>query len=361
MVSMVSLDSGYAVMKGVQWDGEELRNINFQAIAERCQEKHYKEIKHGLKVNGQYYALQESGRLIDSTKIIEPDKKVFHGSEGQHAQKCWALECLKIENGHHPRLITALPYSDSKDEQLIESIKSNKVFEWENKNGEKRKVSFEEVVVYPQGVGALRLFQAVTGIEPKKVSLIDIGSITLDIVSLRRFRNEPHSYNVGASGSVREGAGGYSLFSDLNRRMKDVSGLTEITESYHDISDRVETKDFNITAPGGVIKNVESLYDDSRKEFTLNTLVKSKKIVGNEWENTDAFILTGGIASCLDIGQWECKGRTYITDNWANSLGQLHANLNEEHQKKLKEKLVALANIKFLNANGDLEEVKILK
>jgi len=354
---VVSMDSGHSVMKGATWDGGNLVRSSFQAIAEPVQEQQAMEVDYAIQVDGVWYAMQESGRLIDSSKEIQLAHSSFHGSTGQTAQMCWFFEKNNIF-GKQLYLIISVPYSDSKDKLLIEKLKSRRVFEWTSQNGESRNVEFEEVIIYPQGVGALRFFQAYTGLGPKKVSMIDIGSITLDIVSLRKFNTDaPYKYNVGASGSIREGAAGKSLMDDSLSRIRDINGLTNVTESYHDISDRMQYKEYKITSPGGVVRDVEGVINQSRKEFTLNSVKRCKGIINHDWENTDAFILSGGISLVLDLAQWECRGRTYLTSPWANTLGQLYQNLDDGDQEQLKIELKKIEKVKFLDVDGNVTEI----
>ena len=364
-VKVVSFDSGHSMFKGAMWDGNEVYRYSFQAIAEKCVSlEQAKELKHKIKVGNQWWGVQESGRLIDAGRTIEPETKIFHGKEKQIVQMCWALEQLKAFNldSPIPLVIVSLPYKDARDKDLVDLIISQKQLEWsvldENGNEIKRKQNIAKKGIYAQGNGALRLFQFFTNINPKRATMIDIGSITLDVVSVRRFKsNDSFEYNNGASGSVRENTGGYYLLNKLwAPKIRQTAGLTQFRESYFDLSDRIEDGDFSVTIAHGEKKDLRPSYNESRNQFTRDIQKQSKFIVKNEWDYSDVFILSGGISKALDFTVWDCKGRTYLTDEWANCLGQLMAFLSDEEREKVMKQIKDLVTIKFLTESGEIQE-----
>ena len=351
---IVSIDSGHAAMKAVKWDGKTLVREQFQAIAEPVPEATARRVRGAIKVKNQWYAMEKYGRLVDSAKELNLNHKSFHASTSQLVQYCYAYEKLGID-GPIDLLVVTLPYDQALDDELRTRVKDMLLeVHWETLGGKQGTAKAPEIVIFPQSVGAMCMYRAITGNDDPKISMIDFGSVTLDVVSLRKFvTDSEYEYNVGASGSKRENASGMRMMTSWGSSIRDIDGLTQVTESYYDLSDRALSKNFMITAPGGLKKDLEPSYNKTRKEFTLESMNECKEIVGKDWENTDSFILTGGIVECLDLSFWECKGRTYLTSQWANTLGQLLEHCEGKNRDNLLKIIKEEETIYFLNYEGE--------
>ncbi len=321
MSRIVSVDSGSSYLK-ITTDNN-LLSIPTNVIP--AQETTVVTYDDEIIINDKKYYVGDTAILATKTFIENPAVEAgFHGSDKQYIQMCYSFQQIGIM-GEYDLLVVSLPYSDCRDETLKNKLKARNKFIWKSciKGEWKEKfASFKEVKIYPQGIGALRLYTHNLTQKPKSVCLIDIGSCTSDIITVQLDRRtNDYTYNAHASKSLREISVG-DFIKRWSREIKQAPGMKDRKFSYFELTDMIKYNDFEINLLSQPKFNSKPLFEDAKKWFTQEIYKYAKETLGDLWDGIDQVILTSGGAYLIDENTWECAGRTIKLDEWSNVKGQ---------------------------------------
>jgi hypothetical protein len=278
-------------------------------------------IQERICVAGKWYVAGKRAEQQKSSYQVEPEiSGNFHGSEKQMIQWIYAFEKEKLE-GKHEVLITSLPYETFSDENIVNLIKNRKIFQWKNSQGTQKEITFDKVIVVPQGVGALALYQnEYDGKKmPRLLTLIDIGSCTTDIVSVV-WDDEDQTYIYKEKDCISILEISTSVFI---RRIRDKINLKRalpVDFGYHEIARAIQNNEF-ILQIGSSEVDFHDIYISQTKLLTSELGNKLSEILADSWRASNEVVLTGGGASF--ILPWECEKRTKRLDLFSNVRGQL--------------------------------------
>lgn len=344
MSRIVSVDSGSSFLKIIV--GNHIEQVpTFVVPASSTSVVSYDD---EIIVDDKRYYVGETAKNATNKMIEDPAIEAgFHGSEKQKIQMCFAFQLMGIM-GDYETLVVSLPYSDCRDDVVKNKLKARNIFKWKayiNNEWVDKYVSFKEIKIYPQGIGALRLFTSDLKEKPKSVCLVDIGSCTSDIISVQLDRRtNDYIYNAQASKSLRE-----ISVSDFMRKwakeIKQAPGMKDRKFSYFELSDMAKHEDFLINILSQPKFNSKPLFQETKKWFTNEIYTHAKEVLGDLWDGIEQVILTSGGAYLIDESTWDCNGRTIKLDEWANVKGQYIAFggiLSKETKSNLKEKEVNL-------------------
>lgn len=321
MSRIVSVDSGSSFLKITT--GNNLLSIPTNVL--QAQETSVVNYEDEIVVNDKKYYVGETAILATNKFIEDPAIDAgFHGGENQYIQMCYAFQQMGIM-GEHELLVVSLPYSDCRNETLKNKLKARNKFVWKSvvKGELKEKLaSFKEVKIYPQGIGALRLYTNNLVHKPRSVCLIDIGSCTSDIIAVQLDRRtNDYTYNAHASKSLREISVG-DFIKKWAKDIKQAPGLKERKFSYFELTNMMKYNDFEIRLGSHPKFDAKPLFEDTKKWFTQEIYRHAKETLGDLWDGIEQVILTSGGAHLIDETAWECAGRTIKMDEWSNVKGQ---------------------------------------
>lgn len=315
--SIISVDSGSSWMKG--YDGN--RCIHFEAVVQPVDAG----TEGAIEVEGESYLVGREALLWQKDADQKPNTDYdYHGGMLQYIQLCELLRQLGLSSGRQDGLVLSLPYAASTEANTLARIQRHQVVAWRDARGEHR-VIFSGVRVCAQGVGALREFQrhATRHEELRQVLLVDIGSLTTDIVAVRR-----QSATDGWA-FVREGCTTWQdisttvLFETWVDHMNGLPGLGRYPWRYFPLMEKAMLGDLCWPHMGVRISLTKS-FVDARRIFAGELWAKLREWCGTAlWSQLDRILLTGGGAALLGQAQRFDK-RAHVMDIWANVVGQYH-------------------------------------
>lgn len=321
MSRIISVDSGSSFLKIIAGN----HKLSIQTNVLQAAESSVVSYDDEIIVNNKKYYVGETAKNATNKLVEDPAIEAgFHGSEKQYIQMCFAFQQMGVM-GEHDLLVVSLPYSDCKDETLKTKLKERNLFKWKSyiKNEWIDKfASFKEVKIYPQGIGALRIFTQGLSEKPKSVCLIDIGSCTSDIITVQLDRRtNDYTYNAHASKSLRE-ISVSDFMRKWSREIKQAPGMKDRKFSYFELSEMAKYNDYNINVLSQPKFNSRPLFEDNKRWFTQEIYRYAKETLGDLWDGVEQVILTSGGAYLIDETTWECAGRTIKLDEWSNVKGQ---------------------------------------
>jgi hypothetical protein len=314
-MSVIAIDSGSSYLKMFHGD----KPLMFPAVSHRLMGA--TDYPDEVALQGTRYAVGQTA-LLASTKH-RPDPHLdrgFHGSHEQTIQICYALAQAGAE-GTYDVLCMSLPYADSRIGTLRNRIKTMRRFQWEDITGG-HEVAFNDVMVLPQGVGALRLWQADSQRMPEVVTLVDIGSCTLDIVTVQRDpRHDTYAYNGDASSSYRDVSVG-TFKNTWQSRLRQLDGLQSRTFGYHQLMGMAMQSPLASLQQGHEKLDISQEYRQAAVELTEQVYDRARSTTGDLWLGVEQVLLTGGGAQLIDKLAWPDWQRTRVLDIFANVRGQ---------------------------------------
>lgn len=312
---IISIDSGSSYLKAFVPDKEPF--LCETVIYEMPPTKALR-TNNAIEIDGKKYLVgSEAWRSRNEFRASPETGRDFHGGFTQHVQLCYAFQKLGVE-GKHEKLLMSLPYSDCTDEEINARVKSKKEFKWNNKI-----VTFEEVIIYPQGTGAFTYYTKHFNDSPKKIAIVDIGSCTVDLVVVIRDRDGNYVYNIDSTQSFRNLA--VSDFMNMfTVALKQQSGLQEREFDYFELSESIKEKDFLMTHESFAPIDVTKIFNETRDRYTNDIYNMLQKETKNLWHSLDKVILCSGGANLINMDKWKCAGRTMQLDEFANVLGQYY-------------------------------------
>lgn len=324
MSRIVSVDSGSSFLKIIAGN-ERTLSVPTNILKASATESANPIYSDEIIVNGNKFYVGETAQKATNKLTEDPAIEAgFHGSEKQYIQMCYSFQQMGI-TGDHDLLVISLPYSDCRDDAIKTKLKERNIFKWKafiNNDWTDKVVTFKEVKIYPQGIGALRFYTHKLVDKPKSVCLIDIGSCTSDIITVQiDRRTNDYIYNAHASKSLRE-ISVSDFMRKWSREIKQVQGMKDRKFSYFELSEMAKYSDFNITVLSQPKFNSQPLFDDTKRWFTQQIYKHAKETLGDLWDGIEQVILTSGGAYLIDETTWECAGRTIKLDEWSNVKGQ---------------------------------------
>lgn len=320
-LSVISIDAGSSQMKA--YNGR--KTIKFPSVLQRLPPS-MPAYRDELLVNGRRWLVgDEALREHDA----EPhDERDFHGGRDQYVYMCYALAQLGAE-GTYDQLVLSVPYGDGYDSELQRTLTRRKEFSW-SQNNKPKAVTFKRVAALPQGVGALRLFQTMTEKRPELVTMVDIGSITVDVVTAQ-FDPRTGEYNYVYRACRSDRALGMAAFKQLwvDKYIHNLRGLQNREIGYHTLMNRaiawVEARKKSAEAElflkhEASRVSIREGYEELCYEFNTRILDLTREVVGALWPDLDKILVTGGGAEILDLEEW--PRHTVKLDVWANVKGQ---------------------------------------
>lgn len=312
---IVSIDSGSSNLKVAVSD----RIFCEPSLVEEVTEK--STLQEKVKVNAKWYVAGKRAEQQKSSYQVDPEiSGNFHGSDKQMVQWIYVFEKEKLE-GRHELLITSLPYETFSDENIVNLIKNRKTFQWQNSSGIQKEITFDKVIVVPQGVGALALYQNENNGKrmPRLLTLIDIGSCTTDIVSVVwDDEDQTYIYKEKDCTSILE-----ISTSVFIRRIRDKINLKRalpIDFGYHEISRAIQNNEFILQIGSSEI-DFRDIYSNQMKLLTNELANKLSELLTDSWRASNEVVLTGGGEKF--ILSWDCEKRTKRLDLFSNVKGQL--------------------------------------
>lgn len=271
-----------------------------------------------IEIEGKQYLVgSEAWRSRNKFNASPEIGRDFHGGFTQYVQLCFAFEKLGVK-GNHKQLLMSLPYSDCTDKEINERVKSRKEFKWNNK-----KVTFDEVIVYPQGSGAFTYYIKNHNDAPKKIAIVDIGSCTVDLVVVIRDKDGNYVYNIDSTQSFRKLAV-CDFMTMFTTALKQQSGLQDREFDYFELSESIKDKDFLITHDSFDPIDATKIFNESRDRYTQEIYNMLQMETKNLWHSLDKVILCSGGAKLINMDKWKCAGRTMQLDEFANVMGQYY-------------------------------------
>ncbi len=278
-------------------------------------------LQEKVNVGGKWYVAGKRAEQQKSSYQVEPEiSGNFHGSEKQRIQWIYAFEKEKLE-GEHEILIVSLPYEVFSDDKVVNLLKNKKIFQWKSSQGLEKEIKFKNVLVVPQGVGALALYQSeFTGEKmPRLLTLVDIGSCTTDIVSVVwDDDDQTYIYKEKDCTSILEIS--TSVFIRRIRDKINEKRAIPVDFGYHEIARAIQNNEF-ILQIGSNEVDFHDIYNSQIKILTNELSNKLSEILSDTWRASNEVVLTGGGASF--ILPWECEKRTKRLDLFSNVKGQL--------------------------------------
>ncbi|MBX9837307.1 MAG: hypothetical protein K2X69_03220 [Silvanigrellaceae bacterium] len=316
MSHIISIDSGSSYLKLYTiLDGKEIL-ISEASLIEEVPE--YSQLTSKIKVDNKWYVAGRIAELQKTNYQENPELGEFHGSNKQFIQWMHAFENKNLI-GKFDTLIISLPYDEFAKTELRKSLKIKNKYEWINAKNEERFISFDNVEIVPQGVGALELYKKERGNDlPESLTLVDIGSCTTDVVSvIWDDVDEAYIYKEKGCTSIKDLSTSVFIrkLSDKINEKRPV----KIKIGYHEISKAIHKQKFELQIGSEKIEFKEH-FENLKKEFTELLAEKLKNLLGDSWRATQNTILTGGGESF--ILPWDCERRTARLDAYANVKGQ---------------------------------------
>lgn len=250
----------------------------------------------------------------------------YHGGERQHIQMCAGLSRLDVR-GHMDTLVVSLPYyyCTLKDADYIGAMKERRKFTWEDAQGT-HMVSFDEVVVTPQGVGALWLFQRDNPDADLQLAiLMDIGSNTTDVVVVRR---QPG----GAWEFIREACTSWQdvcttrFYDAWVKELEAEPGLAGYPFHYYGLMGRAREGRWSLRHKADAI-NLRPSFDRVATQSRRAVLSRLYEFCGSAlWHEADKIVVTGGGAALMSADHpWSLDDKRILQlDTWANAEGQAY-------------------------------------
>jgi hypothetical protein len=276
--------------------------------------------KGAVTVNGTTYLVGENAELAQTTYDPSPYvDRGFHGSREQYVQICYVLDGLGLD-GEQESLVCSLPYKEHLDAELRKRITERQVFEWTDHSGRRRSVRFANVYVTPQGVGALAVYYKDHGKQVRSATLVDIGSCTVDVVTIRwDSRKKDYVFVRGACDSDRTVSAATFKHAWL-RRISKIDGLQHRDFGYFQLMRMAMENNLELRHRGDRI-DLRPDFVSTRQEFTERIICTVRQTVKSLWDETEAVVLTGGGVELLDLSAWP-DGRAIKLGVYANVIGQ---------------------------------------
>lgn len=278
-----------------------------------------------IEIDGQAWLVGEDARNGVLVGDIDPkiDAK-FHGSRSQYVHMCYLLDRIEAHK-HTPRtLVISLPYADTDNRELVDLLKKRNHFVWK-KSGEKREVRFSNVVVMPQGVGALATTQMLHNPDFQIIAIADIGSCTMDVPILQWHRErKQHVYNTRGSFSSRLFNTALAI-GKIRDELRSLPGCQDRKFSYHQIASMIEDDNYAFVHKSTRYRDedVRHLVKQVSREFSKSFVDEMTKKLGTElWANISQLAIAGGGVYFIEKEGWDCSDRTLWLDEWATVIGQ---------------------------------------
>jgi hypothetical protein len=251
----------------------------------------------------------------------------FHGSHDQYVHMCFLLNKIEAHLQKPDTLIVSLPFSETRDRNLVEKIRSRNTFKWRIA-GEERKVTFRKVNVVPQGVGALVKTRLQNDPSFPIVAIADIGSCTTDVpVLMWHDDKEAHVYNSEASFSDRELNTNLAV-RIIRQKLKGLPGCGDREFAYHDIVSMMRRNRYIVVNGSSTFQEdrIKPIFDEAKKEFTrMFEAALIRRLKPELWATIDKLVIAGGGVYFIDKQLWEYEDRSIFLDEWANAVGQWEA------------------------------------
>lgn len=302
------------------------KKVQFPAVIRELQntELEGKEIK----VSNRYYLVGDSAatsmNMVIATPHIDPG---FHGSSDQYIQMCYALERLGV-SGTMDTLVCSLPYTDSRDRALKKQLRERRAFEWGIIDSEDREISrratFQDVKLVPQGVGAMNQFQSQHAGRPKVVMLVDVGSCTTDVVSIK-INNETGEYDYCHDACRSIENLNVTWFKDqwTTNLESEVRGIRRDKKyDYFGLMQHAIENDFTMQLGDRTI-DARPAFDQTRDDFAEKLKPTLRRVAEDLWYELNTIIFTGGGTYLINFEKFDDR-RIEKLDQWSNVIGQYH-------------------------------------
>ncbi len=313
----ISIDSGSSYLKlyTINENGKEIF-VNEASLVEEVPER--SQLQSKINFDGKWFVAGRIAELQKTNYQENPELGEFHGSKNQNIQWIHAFESNNLF-GDFETLIISLPYDEFANLELRKKIKEKNTFNWINSENKERFLSFQNVILVPQGVGALELYKKERkGDLPESLTLIDIGSCTTDLVSVVWDEiDETYIYKEKACTSIKDIS--TSVFLRKLREKINEKRAIKLNIGYHELTKSIKKERFELQVGSEKIEFKEHFYN-LKKEFTELLATKLQNLLGDSWRSTQNVILTGGGENF--ILPWECERRTARLDISANVKGQ---------------------------------------
>jgi hypothetical protein len=257
------------------------------------------------------------------------DNRDLHGGAEQTVELCNCFDALHVQDGNYELLVRSLPYDLARDNKPLRYVLSKqRSFRW-TRRGQERSVSFDQVAIVPQGVGAQEMFNRDNQSLPPVMTIIDVGSYTLDVVTTQLNDGTGQYGYHPASGSKRDDSVSINGFKTrLNTRITN-QGVRQAF-GYHELMELVEKAasqdDYRVYDAGDYV-DFRNDFAQLRRELTANVrrVVRHDILTEAMWPKVQAFVLTGGGAELLDLDAWDSHRPPQKMDIFSNVIGQYHA------------------------------------
>lgn len=312
MTDTISIDSGSSYMKA--WDGRS-EPVMFPGVVRELFPG--EDLAGSVEVDGRRWLVGDS-LLEERGAALAPDRsRWFHGSLEQHVQVCHALGQLGA-SGAFDTLVVSLPYERSTERPFLDAVSRRKRFAWGDDQGE-HLVTFENINVMPQGVGALQ-YQREQGAEAFDTALmVDVGSCTTDLVAIR---STDGKWGFIRDSCVSDQEVSTSLFFELlHREVNRIAGFAGRRFGYYDLMPRLMVEGEPTISHQGELISLAPYVARAKVEFTRRLKDVVRGYARSLWDELDQIILTGGGAHCVSLEVWR-DPRTQILGPCANVLGQ---------------------------------------
>jgi hypothetical protein len=288
----ISIDSGSSYLKlYTVLDGKEIL-FSEASLVEEVPE--YSQLKSKIKVDNKWYVAGRIAELQKTNYQENPELGDFHGSNKQTIQWMHAFESKNLV-GNFDTLILSLPYDEFAKSELRKSFKEKNKYEWLNSKNEVRSITFNNIEIVPQGVGALELYKKERGNDlPESLTLVDIGSCTTDVVSvIWDDVDDAYIYKEKGCNSIKDLSTSFFIrkLSDKINEKRPV----KIKIGYHEISNAILKQKFDLQIGSEKIEFKEHFENLKKefKEFAWRFLALDTKCDFNRWRRK--FYLTVGL------------------------------------------------------------------
>lgn len=319
MERVIALDSGSSFMKAYAGD----QKVRFPAVARVIDDQY----DHGDTVafDGQKYVVGESAlqTYTDDWEMLEPaTQRGFHGSPEQAAQMCYAMQRLGA-SGNYDVLALSLPYADSQNEDLRNLLKGQQIYEWKDSHGDDHEVHFDKVMIMPQGVGALCVYEAESVERPQTLLLVDIGSCTIDIVALRYNEVTGRYLYLHDKSTSRRSLSTTEFYKRWYSRIREMDGMQNLRKGYFELMALAQADERPILLRhGGRMVDITDAYEITRVWFSARLARLLREDMGDKLlDDVETILLTGGGAALVDKHRLDTAQVT-VMSVWDNVHGQ---------------------------------------
>lgn len=280
---IIAVDIGYGFVKGIN---EDLKKVVFPSLVTAGYDREIETIFGAginnmdslhIKLNGEEYFVGELARRSKLASVTLDSQKTNH----KNTQILLATAVGLLGEGE-TSLVTGLPYEDFKYQknELIQALKGKEfdiTYLGGPLAGESKSIAIIDVIVFPQGAGALYASSDMMYIQSlarsgKMVSIIDVGYKTSDIVTFEA--GQSFSVRADMSGTVDAGVSDIEkavlkqFFVQTGKRL-DISKAAKIISAggidckgqFFDLTDTIEKAKVHLSE--AIKDKVKITWDDS--------------------------------------------------------------------------------------------------